>query len=240
MSQIIQEFYREFESQNPNHTHRATHQGLWCGAIDATIYQTLTGAWSGLVPHGQTRPKDIDSSWHPCAFDSINQGILDHEVESVVAFLPPIDPQTWPQWLTHWVSRLQAHQGRFYCVTFGPLTLASIAPAATMCWPFLDMHDLGDAIAASGLHGCLMTSQLLGFQYQTPGKLQQDLDHLAPFLTSNSAPVFRESVLEWAQSQWGAGATVELEIELLCGQGGTDLTANAQTVPLEQVTKRLR
>lgn len=79
------------------------------------------------------------------------------------------------------MQRVLAHPGLFCFTTLGPDSLMELREAwravdnFSHILPFMDMHDLGDALVTSGFAEPVMDREILTITYEQPAKLIKDL-----------------------------------------------------------------
>jgi malonyl-CoA O-methyltransferase len=93
----------------------------------------------------------------------------------------------WCNMALHWVAdplaalrelqRVLAAEGLLMFSTLGPDTLRELRSAAgeARVHAFMDMHDLGDMLVASGLSAPVMDMEMLRIAYRSPDALLEDL-----------------------------------------------------------------
>lgn len=79
------------------------------------------------------------------------------------------------------LRKIIAPGGRLFCLTLGPDTLAELRYAWSLAddkphiHPFIDLHQLGDQLSASGFSQTVMTADWVGVEYDDIDLLMQDL-----------------------------------------------------------------
>lgn len=137
------------------------------------------------------------------------------------------------------VSRVLRVGGLFMFTTFGPDTLKELAQAATEpsgvspVHAFTDMHDLGDALVASGLSDPVMEMEYLTLTYERLDGLLHDLKRSGGLSTRADfaglrTPRWRERIAQ-RYERWRRDARLPATFELVYGHAWKAQRRNTQT-----------
>ncbi len=166
------------------------------------------------------------ASWHRVAGDGGQLPIADDSVDLVFSNLMlhwhPEPHTVFPEW-----KRVLKTDGLLMFSCFGPDTLKELRVAARVlpnvrAMPFIDMHDFGDMMVASGFATPVMDAELITLTYSSPQDLLREVRALGGNPRDDRAqslPSGRQArqMLSALDSQRGEDGRIRLTFEVAYG-----------------------
>jgi malonyl-CoA O-methyltransferase len=189
----------------------------------------LTRRWAArlaarLLP-GLRRFADPDDAWLCAAADTLplRDAAADLVWSNLMLHWHPTPHLLFPEW-----RRILRPEGLLTFSAFGPDTLRELRTACAIAlpgarpMPFIDMHDFGDMLVASGFVAPVMEAETLRLTYASPRALLQEVRALGGNPRDDRAPGLPGSrqaraLLAALDAQRGADGRIALSFEVIHG-----------------------
>ena len=193
------------------------------GRVHARARRWLRGAWTGRVAG--------DAGRLPVADDSI-----DLIFSNLMLHWHPEPHAVFPEW-----KRVLKTDGLLMFSCFGPDTLKELRAAAAVAlpnsraMPFVDMHDFGDMMVASGFANPVMDAEIITLTYASASELLREVRALGGNPRDDRAeslPSGRQAreMLKALEAQRGDDGRIRLTFEVAYGHAWKPAPAKAAGV----------